>query len=297
MSERFEIDIFAFVLIDNHYHLLFRTNRANLSKSMQWFGATYTRRFNVRHNRSGHLFQGRFKNILVENDAYLLQLSYYIHRNPLRAKIVKRLASHRWSSYQVYAYGKSSAKWLNTDLILSQFINAEDPHKAYRLSAQKYAFEEQRIWEDLRYGLLLGTTKFIENIKKQHLGSAPHLEIPQQKQLHKNHDPEAFFLKAAGMLQCNPEHFRKSKRISKTDILNRDILIFLLWQLGQLTNQQIGENFGLTYSAVSQRVSIFKGILAENQAVCNKYNQIKSQMKILYSTPYIPENAMNEPGK
>ena len=56
MSERFEIDIFAFVLMDNHYHLLFRTNRANLSKSMQWFGATYTRRLNVRHNRFGHLF-------------------------------------------------------------------------------------------------------------------------------------------------------------------------------------------------------------------------------------------------
>jgi len=122
MSERFEIDIFAYVLMDNHYHLLFRTNRANLSKSMQWFGATFTRRFNVRHNRSGHLFQGRFKNMLIENDAYLLQLSYYIHRNPLRARVVKRLASHRWSSYQVYAYGKSSAKWLNTDLILSQFV-------------------------------------------------------------------------------------------------------------------------------------------------------------------------------
>jgi REP element-mobilizing transposase RayT len=61
MSERFEIDIFAFVLMDNPYHLLFRTNRANLSKSMQWFGATYTKRFNVRHNRSGHLFQGCLK--------------------------------------------------------------------------------------------------------------------------------------------------------------------------------------------------------------------------------------------
>ncbi|CAB1059511.1 hypothetical protein D1BOALGB6SA_4273, partial [Olavius sp. associated proteobacterium Delta 1] len=51
---------------------------------MQWFGATYTKRFNLRHNRSGHLFQGRFKNMLVQDDAYLLQLSYYIHRNPLR---------------------------------------------------------------------------------------------------------------------------------------------------------------------------------------------------------------------
>ena len=91
MGERFEIDVFAYLLMDNHYHLLFRTNRANLCRSMQWFGATYTKRFNLRHNRSGHLFQGRFKNMLVQNDAYLLQLSYYIHRNPLRAGMVRRL--------------------------------------------------------------------------------------------------------------------------------------------------------------------------------------------------------------
>ena len=64
MGERFEIDLFAYILMDNHYHFLFRTNRANLSRSMQWFGATYTKRFNLRHNRSDHLFQGRFKNWL-----------------------------------------------------------------------------------------------------------------------------------------------------------------------------------------------------------------------------------------
>ena len=158
--------------------------------------------------------------MLIENDAYLLQLSYYIHRNFLRARVVKRLASHRWSSYQVYAYGKSSADWLNTDLILSHFVNADDPHKAYRQSAQKYSFEAQRLWEDLRYGIFLGTKKIIENIKKQYLGSAPHGEIPQQKQLDKNLDPEAAFSKAVEALRCNPEDFRKSKRISEADKFN-----------------------------------------------------------------------------
>jgi chromosomal replication initiation ATPase DnaA len=153
-------------------------------------------------------------------------------------------------------------------------------HKAYRQSAQKYAFEEQRLWEDLSYGIFLGTKKFIENIKTQYLGSAPHQEIPQQKQLDKNLDPETVFLKAAQALKCNPEHFRKSKRVSKADTVNRDLLIYLLWQLGQLTNQQIGDKFGLTYSAVSQRVSIFRALLIKNQALRKKFNQIKSQIKI-----------------
>ena len=95
MSERFDVDIFAYVLMDNHYHLLVKTRQANLKKAMQWFGTTYTQRFNRRHFRSGHLFQGRYKSIIIQNDAYLLQLSYYIHRNPLRAGMVRRLADYR----------------------------------------------------------------------------------------------------------------------------------------------------------------------------------------------------------
>jgi len=108
MSERFEIDVFAYVLMGNHYHLLLKTNRANLSRSMQWLGVTYTRRFNLRHFRSGHLFQGRFKSIIVQNDAYLMRLSWYIHRNPLRAGMVKRLGNYRWSSYKALCLRKKS---------------------------------------------------------------------------------------------------------------------------------------------------------------------------------------------
>ena len=71
MAARFEVEIFAYVLMDNHYHLLLRTPRSNLSRSMQWLGTTYTRRYNVKHHRSGHLFQGRFKNMLVQDESHL----------------------------------------------------------------------------------------------------------------------------------------------------------------------------------------------------------------------------------
>jgi REP element-mobilizing transposase RayT len=280
MAQRFELDIFAYVLMDNHYHLLFRTRRANLSKSMQWFGATYTSRFNVKHNRSGHLFQGRFKNMLVENDAYLLQLSHYIHRNPLRAGMVRRLASYEWSSYRAYAYGKHIPKWLNTDMILWHFTNVKNPHRSYREDAQKYAKEEQHMWEDLRHGIFLGTNQFTEDIKRQYLGGRPHQEMPSQKQLDKNADAEALCLHAAEMLSCNLEQLRKSKRICKADKADRDLLIYLLWRSGQLTNQQIGEKFGITYSAVSQRVSIFNEVLRKNRALQKKFDQIRSQIKI-----------------
>jgi putative transposase len=128
----------------NHYHFLLKTKRANLSKSMQWFGATYTRRFNNRHKRGGHLFQGRFKNFLVENDNYLFRLSCYIHRNPLRAEIVTRLADYKWSSYASYAYGKRKHGWLNTDPILSQFGGSSKvKREKYRSKVQNYSGEEK----------------------------------------------------------------------------------------------------------------------------------------------------------
>ena len=123
--------------MDNHDHLVFRTQRANLSRAMPWLGVTYTNRFNARHSRSGHLFQGRFKNMLVQNDAYLLRLSYYIHRNPLGVEIVQRLANYPWSSYRVYAYGKLAPEWLNSERLLSQLTNAGD-----RKNTRKYAGEE-----------------------------------------------------------------------------------------------------------------------------------------------------------
>jgi REP element-mobilizing transposase RayT len=280
MGERFEIDIFAYVLMDNHYHLLFRTKRANLCRSMQWFGATYTKRFNLRHNRSGHLFQGRFKNMLVQNDTYLLQLSYYIHPNPLRAGMVKRLADYKWSSYRAYAYGKRHQNWLNTDLILSQFINVKDQNQAYRENIKKHSKEEQRVWEDLRHGIFVGTEKFVKKIKKRYLPDLPHAELPHQKRVIKDVNIDTVLLKAAGILKCDINLCRESSRISESAKTDRDMLIYIAWQLGVATNQEIGEKFGLTYSAVSQRVSVTKEMLNKDKQLQKKYRNIKSLIKI-----------------
>ena len=279
MAQRFEIDLFAYVLMDNHYHLLLRTNRANLCRSMQWFGATYTKRFNLRHNRSGHLFQGRFKNMLVQNDAYLLQLSYYIHRNPLRAGMVKRLADYKWSSYRAYAYGKRHQNWLNINAILSQIINVKDQHQAYRGNIQKYSKEEQRVWEDLRHGIFVGTEKFVKNIKMRHLPDTPHAELPHQKRVIKDVKIDSVLSRAAGILKCDMDLYQESARISKSDIADRDLLIYIAWQSGGATNQEIGEKFGLTYSAVSQRVKVIKEMLITDKELEKKYRHVKSIIK------------------
>jgi len=96
---------------------------------MQCFGATYTRRFNNRNLKNGHLFQGRYKSILVQNDAYVMQLSWHIHRNPLRAGIVSRLIDYKWSSYPIDAYAKEGPDWLSTQVIWSYYKNINSQFK------------------------------------------------------------------------------------------------------------------------------------------------------------------------
>ncbi len=279
MSERFEVDIFAYVLMNNHYHLLIRTNQPNLSKSMQWAGTTYTRRFNLKHFRSGHLFQGRFKSFIVQNDAYLMQLSCYIHRNPLRAGLVNRLADYRWSSYRAYAYKASHADWLNKDLILSQF-NGKDSYKAYREKVQKYSEEEAKIFESLRHGFFFGTKRYLDEIKKNYLKKESDAELPKLNRIIKDKDPVKSLKRAAKAINFDLKKLRQSNRIFKKDIQDRDILLYFLRETGIYTNKQIGDLFNLTYSAVSRRADIAKSDISKQTEMKRKYNLIKSKIKV-----------------
>jgi REP element-mobilizing transposase RayT len=279
MSERFAMSVYAYVLMGNHYHLMVKTERANLKKAMHWFGTTFTQRFNFRHSRKGHLFQGRYKSILVQNDAYLLQLSCYIHRNPIRAGIVKRLADYRWSSYLVYAYGRKAPSWLQTDLILSQF-ESEDPFKSYREKVQRYAGEEERLWEDLRHGLILGSKRFVERIRQEFLPSEPQPAITQQVEVAKHHNPIHIVQKAERILRCDVKHFLKLGRVSGAEKETRDLMIYLIWKTGVLTNDQIGQSFGLSYSAVSHAVKSLKARMSENRELTEKIHSLYSQFKL-----------------
>ena len=279
VSERFSLEIYAFVLMTTHYHLLLQTRDANLSRAMQWLGVTYTRRFNDRHLRSGHLFQGRFKSILVENDAYVVKLSCYIHRNPLRAGLVKRLIDYKWSSYPVYAYGRRGPEWLKTDLILGHF-SGEDARKAYRKKVQSYAAEEKRLWEDFRHGVILGTSQFLDLIKARYSGEKPHREIPQQRGVVGRINAEAVMEQASGLIQCNLDKFKRKVRVYGKDKDKRDLLVFFLWQRGAYTNSEIGDMFGITYTAVSHIVRKAKGKMKTDQDFQNYYALLNSQIKM-----------------
>jgi putative transposase len=278
-SDRFQVDIFAFVLMSTHYHLLLRTNLPNLSRAMQWLGLTYARRLNNRLGRCGHLFQGRFKAMLVESDAYMVELSCYIHRNPLRAGMVRRLIEYRWSSYPVYAYGKKGPEWLKTDLILSQF-GGRDGNKAYREKVQNYAGEEGRLWEEFRHGVILGSAGFVEKIRRLREGADPHKEIPQQKRVLGGIDLMGVAKRALALLGREMGGYARGHRIRGEMKEDRDLVLYALWAMGVFRNEEIGRVFGLSYSEVSHIVRDMNEQIKKDPRLRSKVKRVNSQFNM-----------------
>ena len=175
---RFGLVVHAYCLLGNHYHLLLQTPRANLSDAAGWLQATYSIRFNRRHQRSGHLFQGRFKAHLVEADLYARQLVKYIHLNPVRPKDKRRpvplerraeLARYRWSSHRAYA-GLSqpdAPAWLCTEWLSYFGRTRKAAQAAYRDEiAQMFGQVAPSPWQELRGGLVLGGQTLWETARR-----------------------------------------------------------------------------------------------------------------------------------
>ncbi len=177
-ATRFGVVVHAFCLMPNHYHLLLQTPRANLSAAAGWLQTTYSVRFNRRHRRSGHLFQGRFKAHLVEEDAYARELIKYIHVNPVRPRdkrkpipteLKSKLSRYRWSSHRAYAGlgSKSAPPWICLDW-LSYFGRTRRVAQAeYRRQiGQMFGQVVRSPWEDLRHGLMLGGDAMWDKVRR-----------------------------------------------------------------------------------------------------------------------------------
>ncbi len=183
--DRYGILLHSFVLMDNHYHLILETPKGNLLKVMHGINAGYTGYFNRKYERSGHLFQGRYKGILVEKSAYLLQLSRYLHMNPVRARIVKKPEQYRWSSYPSYIGKEKEHKWVKYSWILSTFGKGKE---AAKRKYRKYVEESldkgmENPLKNLYGKVILGSEEFIEKIKGMYKGKTVSKEILERKRL------------------------------------------------------------------------------------------------------------------
>jgi putative transposase len=171
----------VYCLMNNHYHLIIETPDGNLSQGMRQLNGVYTQLFNKRHNRVGHIFQGRYKAILIQKESHLLEASRYVVLNPVRAKAVKDPEEWKWSSYRGTAGKEKAHPCLTKDWILGQFgSKRRESEKKYKEFVMA-GIGEEKIWKDVKGQSILGEDEFIERFLNHVKGYEEEKEIPKSQ--------------------------------------------------------------------------------------------------------------------
>ena len=231
--KRFNWLCYAWCLMDNHYHLLIQTPDGNLSMGMRQLNGVFTQISNRRHERIGHLFQGRFKAILVDSDAYLLELARYIVLNPVRARMVKKPEGWPWSSYRASMGLVEADEFLAVDGLLAQFARRRSIARARYAQFVKEGTNAPSPWGQLRGQVFLGSDDFVEKMQKQmakHQRGEVHIPIAQRRA-------------PAKTLQ----------QIEKS-AATRNAAIIQAHGTGAYSYQKIAEHFGLHFTTVGRVV-------------------------------------------
>jgi REP element-mobilizing transposase RayT len=236
--ERFNWHCHAYCLMDNHYHLIVETVDGNLSSGMRHLNGVYTQGFNRRHNRVGHVFQGRFKSILVERDTHLLELCRYVVLNPVRAGMVRDPGQYHWSSYRPTAGLSEKPVFLTVDWILGQFDEKRgEARKRYRRFV-KAGMEEPSPWEMLKAQCILGEREFIEKIS---------LMLKQKSELSEISKHERFAFR--------PPLGEVLGGMTERSKVERDMAIRVAYLEYGFTLTDIAKHLGLHYTTVSKIVN------------------------------------------
>jgi len=265
-TQRYHAIIHAYCLMSNHYHLLIETPEGNLSQIMQHINGSYTTYYNVKRKRAGHLFQGRYSAILIDADAYALELSRYIHLNPVRAGMVEHPGHHPWSSYCHYVNGKDAPEWLQTRTILAQLSQNEEAARGkYRQFVQDRLGDTTNPLKGVAAGTFLGSELFIDAIREKYLsGRNADRNLPKHRALTTQRSISQIVEKVASK---NFEH-----------ALARKAAIYLCHRYSGEKLRNIGEYFQLSESGVTQASRRFSERQKEDGALFRQVQQIVEEL-------------------
>ncbi|UCE56905.1 MAG: transposase [Desulfobacterales bacterium] len=284
--EAFSVKLIAYVLMANHFHLLVQTAHGNLSEFMRHFLVTYTVRFNRRHGRSGHVFQGRFKSFLVEEDQYLLPLSRYMHLNPIRPRRFRDadiqsksdyLKKYRWSTYPGYCYLRKRDKNIDYGWLLNTYFGEDSAQgrRRYRAYVQQgIEGEIENPFEEVVHQSILGSQSFVKWVKKKLPRRQPR-EIPSLGKLQHDIAVEHIIKEVARACQVRTEDLldRKTRRKEL-----RQMAMELSYRYSNEKQAAIGAVFGVDYSTVSQSRARLKAKLESSRKLNKQFDEIKEQV-------------------
>jgi len=277
--ERFSVKIHTYCLMTNHFHILLETELPNLSQTIQWINVSYAGYFNRKYKRPGHLFQGRFKSILVEAEEYLKQLSRYIHLNPVRAKLVDRPGDYRWSSYPVITGKTKEPTWMESAWLLSQFgKNIKQARLNYKNFVEEAEIEKlKNPAEDLSGGFILGSPEFVIWIKEAFLSDrTDESEIPQLRKLRPRTCLANIVEEVGREFNCELETILHKGRKRNAA---RDVAIYLARLLSAEKGKKIGAYFGnISGAAITGRFNYITKQIENDEQIRNQIQKIKQRI-------------------
>ena len=276
-AELFNINVAAYCLMPTHYHLMLQTPDANLSRSMRHINGIYTQRYNVSHSCDGTLFRGRYKSILVDADNYVLQLVRYIHRNPLKAGLVKRLGQYVWSSHKGYLSKAKKWNWIYKhfvlDMLTTQINSQIQIYKQFM--AQEQDENLLRVLDGKNPPSMLGSEKFISWIKDLFFKKKKDKEVPASNELAP--DLDTIISEVSRYYKVRPTKLKAVRRGMENE--PRDVAIYLIRSMRAEPLMRVGVNFGLNqYSSVSSAVVRVKAKLQKDRKFKERVQQIDSNI-------------------
>jgi len=224
---------YAYCLMDNHTHLVIETPEGRLSQGMRQLNGIYTQAYNRRHQRVGHIFQGRYKAILIQKESHLLEVCRYVVLNPVRARMVERPERWKWSSYRATAGLGKSPFWLRVDWVLGQFGTRRNSASRHYRGFVREGIGQASIWEGLKGQALLGEGEFVEKLLGYVRGYEDLKEIPRSQR----------YLGRPGLERLFPGRLSRGRR---------DGLIVRAVHRYGYSQREVAQHLGLHYATVSR---------------------------------------------
>lgn len=238
VNKRFNWLCHAYCLMDNHYHLIIETPDGNLSKGMRQLNGVYTQSYNKRHRKVGHIFQGRYKAIIIQKESHLLEVSRYVVLNPVRAKAVKSPEEWRWSSYNATVGTKDPYPCLTTEWILGQFGKMKRQAEKKYMEFVEAGKGEKGMWKSVKGQSVLGENEFVERLIRYVKGYEEIKEIPKSQRYMNRPELKEIFGKDT--------IFNKSKRNEKIgEVVNKY----------GYSQKEVADHLAIHYSTVSRLIN------------------------------------------